>query len=460
MAAITRRTFMDSAAVITGSLSLGTSCGKADNRPNILLIIVDQMSGRVTDFSGTNSLVRTPAMDALAASGVSFANAYCPYPLCSPSRSAMFTGHYVHETGVALNSNNDIYNKALPRLGDLFQDAGYLTAYFGKDHSGGTAQPAFEVSGDAVKGKSVVTDPVWSRQCVEFLQSTTNRPFLAVASLHNPHDICGWIGDHNEPQQWPDTNNLPPSLPNLRFNPATEPEYRTIARTGWGENFRTEQASDWEPDQFRAYLFAYYRFVEMVDSEIGVILEALKQCGKEDNTVVLFISDHGDGMGAHHLVTKPHMTEETIRVPMIIRWPGHIETGVTDEQRLVSGIDILPTLCECAGIPIPGSVRGRSLCPVLTGAEEDWRDYVVTQESGGRTLRTGDYKYVRYAYGDRPEALYNLRTDPGEMGNLIDDAVAASMLDECRTRLNIWMAETGDAFTLTNVPQRNQSPPL
>ena len=142
-----------------------------------------------------------------------------------------------------------------------------------------------------------------------------------------------------------------------------------------------------------------------------------------------------------------------------MQWKNVIPAGVVDDTHFVSGVDIFPTICDFSGSPIPEGLRGLSLKTIIDSPDGPWRKAVICQETGARTYRSGDYKYIRYAYGDRKEALFNLRTDPGEMGNLVDDAVMTSELEQCRRGLDEWMRNTGDAFVLTNVPQRGDHPP-
>jgi choline-sulfatase len=196
-----------------------------------------------------------------------------------------------------------------------------------------------------------------------------------------------------------------------------------------------------------------------VDAEIGQVTQ--KTRSDNANTLVVFSSDHGDLGGAHGLPFKgPAMYEELVLVPLIISWPGRVSPSVSDA--LVSNIDILPTLCEAAGIKPPGDIDGRSLLPILMGKAQisDWRDAVFVEYYGKqnwrvpiRMIRTGLWKYVRYLhYG---EELYDLAGDPHELRNLAGSRQHDAKRKELGARLDRWMTETRDPFLQLKVTDRN-----
>jgi arylsulfatase A-like enzyme len=198
-------------------------------------------------------------------------------------------------------------------------------------------------------------------------------------------------------------------------------------------------ASDWRRDDMRLYLHDYYRMVEQVDGEIGKVLAALRETGLERDTILVFASDHGEGLGGHRWAQKASFYEESLRVPFFVAGPG-VDTGVSDQ--LATLADIVPTICALAGIGAPPDMRGVN---VLHSAP---RDYVVSQlrygaaEREGRMLRSSRYKYVRFNSGARPEQLFDLELDPGETFNLA--ARGGTLLESHRALLQQWMSRAGD----------------
>jgi arylsulfatase A-like enzyme len=192
--------------------------------------------------------------------------------------------------------------------------------------------------------------------------------------------------------------------------------------------------------------------VEDVDRQIGRVLSALRLAGLHDETLIVLTSDHGEGMGAHRWVQKAAFWEETAKVPLVFAGAGVRRHGARDEKSLVSGLDILPTLCDYAGVPPPELARGRSLRGALEGSPLE-RDFVVSELSEygdesrqGRMLRTSRYKYIVFNGGERPEQLFDLQLDPGEIHNLARRPEAARALREHRELLTAWIHQTADDF--------------
>ena len=178
----------------------------------------------------------------------------------------------------------------------------------------------------------------------------------------------------------------------------------------------------------------------MADAEIGRVLAALDASGERDNTIVIMTSDHGEGRGRHHMVLKNYLYDEASRVPLVVSWPGRIGAGRQDKAHLVSGTDIVPTLCDYAGVKTPAGVVGRTLRPLLEGKRTEWRELVVAEVAGGgRMIRTAGHKYV--AYPDDPvEQLFDMQGDAGETKNLAPESAHASALESHRKLLKDWTA--------------------
>lgn len=449
-AALTRRQFgLAVGAAAGGALLRGQE--RSSVHPNVLLLITDQQSNAAT--SATDPRVRTPAIDSLAADGVTFHNSYCTYPVCSPSRSSLFTGRMPHETDVRVNGR--AIAAGIPAIGEMFRAAGYHTVYGGKWHlpKGFEGMTGFEkIAGGESLGARM--DATVAAACIEYLKTAGRRPFLMVASFMNPHDICEWIRGYEGNKRC--RVGACPSLPLNMAVDSEEPEYIQRCReVGNGPKDRPlSQSALWTTDDFRLYLDAYYRFVEDADRQIGRILSALRAAGLCQRTFVIMTSDHGEGMGAHHWVEKAAFWEETVKVPLVVAGHGVHRRGARDSASLVSGLDILPTVCDYAGVAPPRLVRGRSLRPAIDGSALD-RRFVVSELSQyggearqGRMLRTARYKYVAFNGGRRPEQLFDLDHDPGEIRNLASDAAFKDVLHEHRQLLAKWVAETADDFVI------------
>jgi arylsulfatase A-like enzyme len=262
-----------------------------------------------------------------------------------------------------------------------------------------------------------------------------------VASFMNPHDICDWIRQHKGTREFPADAVLPPAPLNMAVDP-NEPEAIQYHRTA-GYDLMSQAvgiASEWRRDDVRLYLHDYYRMVEQVDGEIGKVLKALRETGQESNTVIVFASDHGEGLGGHRWAQKASFYE-ALRVPFFVAGSG-IAAGVNGE--LTTLADIVPTMCALAGIPAPADVRGVNVCSGFT------RQFVASElrydiaEREGRILRTKTHKYVRFNSGAPVEQLFDLEVDPGETFNLAGRG--GTILEAHRGLMNKWLSQTGDRF--------------
>jgi choline-sulfatase len=432
-----------------------------DRRPNILFIITDQLHIEAISAAGCAD-VDTPAMDSLCASGVRFALSHCTYPVCGPSRSSLFSGRMASELRTSTNGKG--IPRSVPNLGQWFREhTDYETVYAGKWHlptSGTFNIPGFQVltGGDGRQGD--IGDRVVSRVCERFLREraaaqaadrdgdrasdrVADRPFLLVASFLQPHDICAWIRMHehrmNEPL-YPEIRAELPELPNNFTFAVKEPEIAREVR----HLSRAPHYANWSVDNWRYYMWSYYREVEMVDAYIGNVLTALQESGYGENTLVVFTSDHGEGLARHQSILKSSPYDESIKVPLIVSFPGRWEGGRVDGTHLVSGVDLLPTMCDFAGIEPPPGVVGASLRPLLEiggaeGVEAPWRSFVGVETSGdkGRVIRSERYKYVKYQ--DEPvEMLYDMEGDPQETRNLAEEEDYANTLAAHREMLKVW----------------------
>jgi arylsulfatase A-like enzyme len=430
-----------------------------DERPDVVWICTDQQyAGAV---GAVNDRLETPGMDRVAAGGTRFSNAYCTNPLCTPSRASMLTGRMPSTVGVVGNRSgiDDEYREE--ELGRLFDAVGYDCAYAGKWH---VADSRHVEDGHGFTELCGMDDIRAPEACVDFISDREegDDPFLLGLHLDNPHNICEWSRDFTPP--WGSVEDVPveecPPLPANHAPPPNEPKaVRDVVEGHWAMG-AMEGAT---PAEWRQYRSAYYRLIERADAGVARVLDALEAEGLAEDALVVFTSDHGDGHGAHRLIQKTFLYEEMARVPLFVSPPGTpLGTGEegTDERtppassdRLVStGLDLLPTLCDYAGIEAPADLPGRSLRPLVAGEDPAWRDRVVTEtiapDEGldGRMIRTERYKYVVYHEGRHNEQLFDLENDPGEMVDLSDDAAHRDVLEAHRERLLEWCLETDDRF--------------
>jgi choline-sulfatase len=238
--------------------------------------------------------------------------------------------------------------------------------------------------------------------------------------------------------------NCPP-LPENHGVPELEPEC-IMKKYINPRPFQAYTRKKWTKNQWRLHRWVYCRLTEMVDREIGILLDALREAQIEDNTLIVFTSDHGDMDSAHKLEHKQVLYEESVRVPFIMSYKGRIPEGVVDDNHLISnGLDLLPTLCDYAGIETPEKLNGMSMRPLAEGGNTNrWRDFVVSESQLGRMLRTDRFKYCIFDSGENREQLTDLKNDPGEMRNLATIEDYKEVLDTHRRLLRRWIERTGD----------------
>jgi arylsulfatase A-like enzyme len=446
----------------------------AAGKPNILLVITDQQFADAMSCRMGRQFIHTPTMDRLAAEGTLFTRAYSSNPLCMPWRNSAFTGRYPHQTGVTRNAapRGGLDPDQFVCMGTYFRRAGYEAAYSGKWHL------CFDISRPTTHGFEIVTrkvkgdhDAGVTAGAVEFLARPHAKPFLLVVSFLNPHNICEWsrrlagrnqrlsCGEIGTP---PSPDQLPPLPPN--FAPQkNEPDGMTLMRRAYQVDDGLFPVAKFTETDWRKLRWGYYRMVEKVDAEIGKVLAALRQTGLEDNTLVIFTSDHGECAGAHGWNQKTVFYDESARAPLILACKGKTR-GTTTDQLVNTGIDLLPTLLDFAGLEVPKELPGRSLLPLAFGQPvASWRQYVVVQNDmaqggevdglrpriQGRMVRSDRYKYCVFSRGYQRESLVDMETDPGEMINLASAPKYRSVLLQHRQ----WLARFGQDHHDTLVAQ-------
>jgi len=459
-------------------------------RPNILYIMTDQQ--RYDSLSCVErSICRTPHLDQLASEGIRFDNAYSICALCSPARTSMLTGQYPHHH--RMFNNNDMMQWASRNLPDgirmISQDlseAGYNCGYSGKWHCGETKIP----STYGFEGMDVPNygNPYRTQEYADYLaahglerpgrpssdypwaggtlnvpveacgthfvadfaldllrrygdeREASGKPFLQFVSFWGPHHPC-FIPEPYASMYDPADVELWPSLrEDLSRKPRVQDRF---LRSFY------PKAPDLSDDVWRWIIAKYWGFCTLVDDEVGRLLGALKEMGREQDTAVFFSTDHGDMTGGHGgLWDKgPFMYEDTYHIPLIARVPGVTSPG-TSCNRLVSNMDLATTALQVAGLPIPSDHDGRDLVPLFRDPEADWRDDLMTEFHGHRfwysqrMVRWDHYKFIFNA-PDQDE-LYDLADDSHEMTNLIGDPAYAAIAQEGRERLLKWIQDSDD----------------
>ena len=421
----------------------------AQTPPNILLIMTDQQSGQAMGCAGADWL-HTPAMDGLAERGVRFVNAYCTAPLSGPSRSALFTGAFPDKAGLIRNGTPLPDSLSRRTLGNLLSAAGYDCLYAGKWHVHEIAMP--EDGRYGFRRIHGFKDEGLAEAVIAELCKPRRRPFFIVASFDNPHNICEFAREQNLPE-----GNLPPAdsaaFPPLPDNYQPNEDDADVIVMEKYHNYSAYPTVRYTPLQWRRYRWAYARLVEKVDAELSKITAALDETGAWDNTIVIFTSDHGDGMGAHQWNQKSALYEEVVNVPLVVCAPG-VKAGER-EQLVSNGVDLFSSICEWAGSPNPG--QGLSLRAALEDNAAG-QDFVVCETcfdegtTRGWMLRTARYKYVLYDKGPYREQLFNMVKDRLEQHNLATDPEMMDVLRQHRTLLSGWMSTHGIRRTRPAVP--------
>lgn len=430
----------------------------AGSRKNVLIIMTDEQSADAMSAVIGAQYLRTPNMDKLVKTGIRFSRAYCANPLCTPSRSSMFTGRYPHELGIMDNEPAKAV-EGFSTMGTFFSASGYETGYVGKWHI-----PAIPLKDASRSGFQWIEnnqlgggDSLLAGSAAKFINKKRTSPFLLVVSYINPHNICEWArgdklpdGDIGMPAS---LEECPPLLPN-HLPTLNETDINRDMRTLVQANPKF-QVGNFTTEQWRQYRWAYYRLVEKVDRYIGNLMNVLKASGKYDDTLIVFLSDHGDMQGAHQWNQKTVFYEEASRVPFVLSGPG-INPG-TSSRLINTGVDLIPTVAAFAGIEIPNSLPG---CNVLKPGTE--RYVVVSNKISvgkstmerenikpeGRMVRTENYKYWIYDAGKQRESLFDMNNDPGEMKDLAQSAKYKEVLQQHRQYLKEWAEKYNDKAAL------------
>lgn len=434
-------------------------------RPNVLFLMSDEHRADVTGYAGS-SVVRTPVLDQLARTGVTFSNAYTPSPICIPARQSLMSGLLPRNAGCE-KFEHDLPPGSMT-FARRFAEHGYDTVACGKLHHTGTDQMqgwTHRPAGDATVARrhvehgpgviSARTESVngkWS-QVDEIRRAGVGTGPCQVSDRLAVDAALDHIRRHFLD---PHYDRATPDTPLMLKVSLVQPHYPYLAPTSelfeyylnrvpvyrdqqvfdhpfLGGNFVVRAGVEVTERELRRATAAYYAMIEHVDTQFGRVLAALADAGQDlDDWVIVYTSDHGEMLGEHGVVEKQKFFEGSARVPLIIRWPRTLQPSTVTKN--VNLCDIFATLCDLADIPTPDGLDSRSLVPLVSHDVEDWPDETVSQ-FGGRNLmiKQGDLKYQ--SYGPRtPEVLFDLTTDPGEQTNVIDRAEHQEALTRFRAR--------------------------
>ena len=442
-------------------------------RPNVVLVLVDDLATGVMGEGGRYPFLGTPNVKRLQREGATFDRAFVPASICSPSRASLLTSVYAHNHGVRVNDIEELPS-TFPTFPSLLKAGGYDTGFVGKWHMNGTnsePRPGFDYwlsfagqgfytnnvlneNGRKFKEDGYITDII-SNYAVDYIQTARESPFCLIVSHKAGHVPFKAAPRHQhafkdaalpEPANYQD---------DLAGKPAWQRRYKKcgLGRHEWeacGEVPESLPVKHW--DVHNENLLTHLRTLLAVDEGLGDIFEALTNMEQLDNTVFIFTSDNGFMLGAHGLFDKRVMYEESLGIPLVIRYPKGLSAG-RHSQRLVSLLDLAPTLLELGRQRVPETMLGASLVPLFNDENVPWRDrllYEYFQEVPGPAVptilgvRTERWKYVHTPdLPDDVDELYDLETDPLELRNLIADPSHAVMLGELQSSLAQQLADTG-----------------
>lgn len=449
-------------------LALVTFAGPTSQAPqaskfNILFLVADDLN---TDIGSYGAPVKTPNLDRLAGRGVRFDRAYCQYPLCSPSRSSFLTGRRPNATGVLTNPGRNPlsphFRERIPAtvtLPQLFKQHGWFAARIGKlfhygvpldigtssldDYKswdlainprgrdrdglervfslipgqyGGTLSWLSDEGADAEQ-----TDGIGAAEAVRLLERVGKeaRPFFLAVGFYRPH--TPYVAPKKYFDLYPvDAIRLPALSADDK---ARRPEAAYAS---------AKKEQDAMPDaQRREAMQAYYASTSFMDAQAGVVLEALERLGLSKRTVVVFTSDHGYHLADHGLWQKMSLFERSTRVPLIIAAPDAKANGHVARSP-VELVDVYPTLADLAGLQAPEYLDGVSLRPMLDNPDRSVKDAAFSQARDGYAVRTARWRYIEWAEGAKSAQLYDMDSDPGETGNLAQDARYADTVTEMK----------------------------
>ena len=470
---------MQAGAAILGARRLA---GRLASRPNILLVMADQLRGDCIGADG-NRAIRTPHLDRIAREGALFRSAYSTTPTCTPARAALLTGMSPwHHGMLGYGRVAEKYAVEMPRL---LREAGYYTLGIGKMHwtpqrtLHGFHKTVLDEQDVRVTPEFSSDYHGWFRTVAPNLDPNATgldwngfeaRPYALPEHLHPTHWTGQTAARFIESYDRPEPFFLKVSFvrPHSPYDPAPRfwKMYQDAALpravTGaWAsryaprsDNGRAIWHGDLGAEAVRTARQGYYGSVSQVDDQVGRILEALEKRGCYDETLIVFTADHGDMTGDHNLWRKSYAYEPSARIPMLVRWPTGLVPAARGQllKQPVELRDVLPTLLDAASASRPAECNGASLLPLLRGAAAGWREWIDLEHdvcysptNHWNALTDGRTKYIYHAQ-DGAQQLFDLVKDPHETRDLAGDPAHAALLRQWRRRLVEHFAERGEPF--------------
>jgi arylsulfatase A-like enzyme len=470
-----RRSFLKNIGV--GSLSGGlaaclSSCTSVHRHPNILFIMSDDHCMQAMSCYG-GQFNQTPHLDRLAREGMRFNRCSVTNSLCAPSRATILTGKYSHQNSV--KRNRDRFVGSQQTFPKLMQQAGYATALIGKWHltseptgfdywnilpgQGQYFDPEFIDMGQQTVRKGYTSDIITDDSMRWLRERGDEQPFMLMChhkAPHVKHHYPEQYASMYEDKSWP--------LPETFHDDYSTRSSALADSCRWSkfEYIATPDLSGQVPPMLmgdpkfkewacRTFVREYLRVVAAMDDSIGRLLDYLDESGLADNTIVVYTSDNGFFLGEHGFYNKQWMYEESLHIPLLVRYPGVIQPGSVSE-RMVSNLDFAETFLDYAGISIPDDMQGKSIRKILEeGDDPDWRKAVYYRYYGQAEvqahygIRTERYKLIHFYQIDEWE-LFDLKSDPHELKNLYNDSATAPVREELMQKLSELQRQYGDAI--------------
>ncbi len=441
-----------------------------NNRPNVLFIIADDLTATAIS-SYENSASRSPNIDQLAAEGIKYTKAYTQYPVCGPSRASLMFGYYPNATNTyGYVSGRENVGPSRKSLSQLFKENGYYTARVSKifhmgvpidietgsngqdDEASWTERynsqgPEWAAAGEAElvqnnpyglkprKGGNVMTivkadgddlvhsDGKTAEKAVQLIKQNKNNPFFLAVGLVRPH--VPFVAPRKYFEPYPHQQMVLP--------PKVENDWDDIPARGI--NYVTSVNGELSEEQEKKAVAGYYASVAYMDAQVGKILKSLKEEGLEDNTIVVFTSDHGFHLGEHRFWMKVSLHEESVRVPLIIKVPGKSPAVCNSFTEL---LDLYPTLAELAGLKASRYLQGKSLVKTLDNPEMELRDYAFSVSQGGKSFLVRNHKWAYIQYDEDAGSgmeLFDMEHDAKQYNNLAYNPAYEKVVEEMQMKL-------------------------
>lgn len=450
-------------------------------KPNVLFIIADDLTANAVSAYG-NPLNITPNIDKLAAEGIQYDMAYCQFPICGPSRASFMSGYYPHATETfgytsgrenigpdkitwsQLFKNNDYYTARVSKIYHMGVPIDIETGSNGADDEASWTErfnsqgPEWKAEGEAElvqgnpfgklprKGGNVMTivkadgddlahsDGRTAEKAIELIKNKGDKPFFLAVGLVRPHVPFVAPKQYFEPYPYQEMVLPPKVVGDWDDIPAN------------GINYVTSVNARMSEDQEKKAIAAYYASVSYMDAQVGKVLKALEEEGLNDNTIVIFTSDHGFHLGEHQFWMKVSLHEESAKVPLIIKVPGKKPAVSKSFAEL---IDLYPTVAELAGLELPNAVQGKSLVGTLDNPAHEVRDmaFSVSKWRGKHLflLRNKKWAFIQYEEdGAGGMELFDMVNDPQQFNNLAHNPQYEDVVEMFKSRLKEKLAEVRD----------------